>query len=733
MLHDLATLAFRRRRTFLAAWLVAIVATLGSYAALGSRIDSEFTIPGSSSQTALDQLQETLPPAAGTSAQIVFESPVGTPITDSTYRSAVETTIDRAKHAPQVAAVVDPFASRAISRDGRTALASVEYTVTRPHLDSDSLPALVTATKPAQQAGLVAHVGGSAYGSGAAKPGPSTAAGIAIAFVILFITFGSLLAAGLPLLTALGGLAVGVSGVYLVSNIATVSSTAPSLALMIGLAVGIDYSVFILSRYRSELTAGRAPAEAIGVALGTAGNAVVFAGITVIIALAGLAVVGIPFLTVMGLSSVAAVAVAVLVALTLIPAVAAFAGHRLIPGPKSRAASRERPGAAAVMGERWARFVTRHPLRTVVIGVAALLVLAIPALSLRLALADNSSAATNTTQREAYDLISSEFGPGFNGPLTLLVQTHSGTNPATAAAAVAGTVKTLPDVLAVTSPRLGNDGRTAVVSVIPGSGPHDSATTNLVKTIRAEAPAMAATDGGTVSVTGPTAVGIDVSNRLSSSLVPFAALVVGLSLVLLLIKFRSIVVPIKAAIGFLLSIGAALGAVVAVFQWGWGHTLVGAASTGPVISFLPIILIAVLFGLAMDYEVFMVSRIREAYLETNDPAAAVVRGGRQAARIVTAAALIMFSVFASFVGTHDATLKTIAFGLGVGVLVDAFVVRMTLVPAALALLGHKSWWLPRRLDRVLPNLDSEGTTVRPVPWTAPSLGHPRRPELSHHE
>jgi len=699
LLQDLATLAFRRRRTFLAAWLLVIVATLGCYAVFGSTINSQFTIPGSSSQNALNQLQKTLPPAAGTSAQIVFESPAGTRITDSKYHSAVEATLEQAKHAPQVAAVVDPFITRAISRDGRTALATVEYTVTRPHLHSESLPALVTASKSAHQAGLIAHVGGSAYGSGASKPGPSTAAGIVIAFVILFITFGSLLAAGLPLLTALGGLAVGVTGVYLVSNIATVSSTAPSLALMIGLAVGIDYSVFILSRYRSELAVGRAPRHAIGVALGTAGNAVVFAGVTVFIALAGLTVVGIPFLTVMGLSAAAAVAVAVLVALTLLPAVAGFAGHRLIPGPDSRAARRERPGAAAVMGERWARFVTRHPLRTVAIGVTALLALAIPALSLRLALADNSSAATNTTQRQAYELISSEFGPGFNGPLTLLVQTHSGTNPKTAAGAVASTVKTLPDVLTVTTPKLGNDGRTAVVSVIPRSGPHDSATTNLVETIRAEAPAMAATDRGAVSVTGPTAVGIDVSNRLSSSLLPFAALVVGLSLVLLLIKFRSIVVPIKAAIGFLLSIGASLGAVVAVFQWGWGHTLVGAASTGPVISFLPIILIAVLFGLAMDYEVFMVSRIREAYLETNDPSAAVIRGGRQATRIVTAAALIMFSVFASFVGTHDATLKTIAFGLGVGVLVDAFVVRMTLVPAALALLGHKSWWLPRRLDR----------------------------------
>jgi putative drug exporter of the RND superfamily len=361
------------------------------------------------------------------------------------------------------------------------------------------------------------------------------------------------------------------------------------------------------------------------------------------------------------------------------------------------------------MGERWARFVTRHPLRTVAVVVIALLVLAIPTLSLRLALADNGSAASNTTQRKAYDLISKEFGPGFNGPLTVLVEAHPSTHPKTAARAVAATVKALPDVVTVTPPVLGNDGRTAVVSAIPRSGPHDSATTDLVKTIRARAPTMAATDGAAVSVTGPTAVGIDVSNRLRSSLLPFAALVVGLSLVLLLIKFRSIVVPIKAALGFLLSIGASLGAVVAVFQWGWAQTLVGASSTGPVISFLPIILIAVLFGLAMDYEVFTVSRIREAYLQTDDPSVAVIRGGRQATRIVTAAALIMFSVFASFVRTPEATLKTIAFGLGVGVLVDAFAVRTTLVPAVLALLGRRSWWLPRRLDRALPNLDVEGT------------------------
>ena len=713
LLQRLATLAVRRKRLFLAAWLLIMFVVIGGYAAFGSNINSDFTIPGSSSQNALNELQKSLPRAAGTSAQIVFESPVGTTITDPKYQTAVEASVSQARTAPQVAAVIDPYSAKAISPDGRTALAQVQYTVTRPQLDANSLPALVNATGPAEQAGLTAHVGGSAYSSVASKTGPSTVIGIVVAFAILAITFGSLFAAGLPLLIALSGVLVGAIGVYLASNVTTVSSTAPSLALMIGLAVGIDYSVFILSRYRSELAAGRSPLEAIGVAAATAGSAVLFAGTTVVIALAGLTVVGIPVLTVMGLSAAATVAIAVLVAVTLLPAIIGFAGHRLTPKRNSRAARRERPGATAVVGERWARFVTRHPVRTITTVVVGLLVIAAPALSLQLALADNSSAPSGTTERQAYDLVAAEFGPGFNGPLTLLIQAHPGTSPKAAATAVATTVQTLPDVLTITPAQFGDDGRTAVVSVVPRSGPHDVATTRLVNTIRAQAPAMAQADAADVSVTGPTAVAIDVSDRLGSSLVPFAALVVGLSLVLLLIAFRSIVVPIKAAAGFLLSIAASLGVVVAVFQWGWADNLVGASTTGPVISFLPIMLIAILFGLAMDYEVFMVSRIREAYVESHDSDRAVVQGGRKASRIVTAAALIMFSVFAGFVKTPDSTLKTIAFGLGVGVLIDAFLIRMTLVPAVLALLGHRSWRLPRVFDRLLPNLDIEGASLRP--------------------
>ena len=730
LLNNLAVQAFRHRGRFLTGWLILIGLCLGAFAAFGSAIDSDFTIPGSSSQTARDTLAHTLPTAGGTSAQIVFESPVGTKITNAPYRAAVEAAVANAAHAPEVAAVVDPLQTNAISPDGRTALAQVQYTVSNSKLKPSSWDALDSLSRTASTHGLQVDVGGSASSAASTSSGPGREVGIVIAYAILAVTFGSFLAAGLPLLAAIAGLLVGVVGVYLASNVATVSSTAPSLALMIGLAVGIDYSVFILSRHRAELTRGRSPRDAAGIAAGTAGSAVVFAGTTVFIALAGLSVVGIPFLTVMGLSAAAAVLIAVLVALTLLPAILGFAGERLRPKPTSRTARREQPGAPPVTGERWMRLVTRRPMVTIGVVGLGLLIVAIPALQLKLALADNGSAAQDTTQRKAYDTVSAEFGPGFNGPLQLLVQPSDGVSAQAAAASVSTQIAKLSDVAKVTAPQYGTH-RTAVLSVIPRSGPHDSSTKNLVTMVRnhySSVPVTAsgqATGAATVSVTGQTAIQLDVSTKLSSSLLPFAGLVVGLALILLLIVFRSIVVPIKAAAGFLLSIGATLGAVVAVFQWGWGANALGVSDTGPVVSFLPIILIAVLFGLAMDYEVFMVSRIREAYVADGDAHNAVIRGGRNAARIVTAAALIMFSVFAGFVSTPDATLKTIAFGLGFGVLVDAFLVRMTLVPAVLALLKDRSWWLPRVLERHLPNLDIEGSTLhQPAPAHRAPAHHP---------
>jgi RND superfamily putative drug exporter len=534
---------------------------------------------------------------------------------------------------------------------------------------------------------------------------------------VLVLTFGSLLAAGMNLLTAIVGIGVGMGALLLTSNLVTLSSTAPTLALMIGLAVGIDYSLFILSRHRTQLANGMDPEESAARATGTAGSAVVFAGLTVVIALSGLAVVGIPFLTVMGVGAAGTVLVAVLVALTLLPALLGFAGSRLAPKPGSRAARREQEdarattGAGGSMGARWTRLVTRRPLLTVVVVLAGLLVLAIPAPQLQLALPDNSTAAPDSPQRQAYDLISDNFGPGLNGPLVVLVD---GLDPATAeqdAGAIAAAIGGMPtgtpgefqgglDDVAYAAPTLLPDGTTALVTVIPESGPQEEATNVLVGDLRALAPDLEAQTGGELAVTGQTAVAIDVSDRLADALLPFALVVVGLALILLLLVFRSILVPIKAAVGFLLSVAASFGAVVAVFQWGWLTDLLGVPATGPVISFLPVILMAVLFGLAMDYEVFLVSRMREEYVHGTPPREAVV-----------AAALIMFSVFASFVTIDDVIVKAIAFGLAVGILVDAFLVRMTLVPAVLALLGRSAWWLPRWLDRILPDLDVEGARL----------------------
>ncbi|HEY4626733.1 MAG TPA: MMPL family transporter [Blastococcus sp.] len=701
------------------------------------RCRDEFTIPGSESQEALDQLDQASPGTAGISAQIVFVAPDGSTVADPANAAAIQQVVAAAGRAPQVASVVSPFDSSAISPDGRAALATVQYDVAHEDLAPDSLDALTETTDAAEDAGFEVAVGGNAFGTTGVTIGATEFVGVAVAVAVLALTFGSLLAAGMNLLTALVGIAVGMGALLLASNVITLSSTAPTLALMIGLAVGIDYTLFILTRHRTQLASGMDPEESAARAVGTAGSAVVFAGLTVVIALSGLAVVGIPFLTVMGVGAAGTVLVAVLVALTLLPALLGFAGKRLAPEPGSRTARREladaqaTTGAGGSLGARWTRLVTRRPLLTVLLVVAGLAVLAVPAPQLRLALPDNSTAAPDSPERQAYDLISENFGPGLNGPLVVLVE---GLDPATAqqsvglvAGAVGGTPTGTPgqfegglDDVAFAQPSLLPDGTTAIVTVIPESGPQEEATNALVADLRDLAPELEQRTGADLAVTGQTAVAIDVSDRLGKALLPFALVVVGLALILLLLVFRSILVPVKAAIGFLLSVAASFGAVVAVFQWGWFGDLLGVPATGPVISFLPVILMAVLFGLAMDYEVFLVSRMREEYVQGAAPREAVVTGARHAARVVVAAALIMFSVFASFVTIDDVIVKAIAFGLAVGILIDAFLVRMTLVPAVLALLGRSAWWLPRWLDRLLPDLDVEGTRLGPVHPATPA-------------
>ena len=762
LLYRIARAAFRRRRLVLAIWLAAAAATIACMAAFGGagKINQTFTVPGSQSQQALDRMAQEFPAASGTSAQIVFTAPAGQQVTSPAAEQAISAVLSAAAKAPEVVGVISPLESGAISQQRDAAIGQVEYKVTGSDLKTSALDALSTAVDNAPHAGVTVEVGGAAFNNSPVNPGAEDLIGVLVAVVVLAITFGSLLAAGLPLLSALFGVVTAVAGVLAFTSAVDISSTALTLALMIGLAVGIDYTLFILTRYRSQLTHGMDLEESAGLAVGTAGSAVFFAGLTVVIAMAGLSVVGIPFLTVMGLCAAGAVFVAVAIALTLLPAILGFAGKRLIPKPDSRTARREAavtaanaaesPAPAAAIApsadstpspaanetsadtpsvaadepsttrtrpaangaERWARIATRRPLITVLIVVAGLAVLAWPARTMNLALPDNGTAPSSSSQRIAYDQISADFGPGFNGPLLILADTSHATSPTTAADRIAQSLETLPDVVAVTKPELSTNGQAALIELIPKSAPSDQATKNLVTTIRNNSASLQSATGASIAVTGTTAVGIDVSSKLGSAMLPFALVVVGLSLILILLVFRSLVVPVKAAVGFLLSVGASFGLVVGLFQNGHLDSLIGVNTTGPVTSFLPIILMAVLFGLAMDYEVFLVSRMREDYVHHGDPIGAVHAGARNAGRVVTAAALIMFSVFASFVTGDSMILKQIAFALAVGVLIDAFVVRMTFVPAVLALTGRAAWWLPNWLDRRLPNLDIEGESLQ---------------------
>ena len=720
LLYRIARAAFRRRRTVLAIWLAAAAAVIACMAAFGGagKINQTFTVPGSQSQQALDRMKQEFPAASGTSAQIVFTVPAGERVTDPAAEKAIASVLAAAAKAPEVASVISPEQSGAVSQQRTAAIAQVEYAVSGSDLKTSTLDALQSAVEAAPHAGVTVEVGGAAFNNSPVNPGAEDLIGVLVAVVVLAITFGSLLAAGMPLLTALFGVVIAVAGVLAFTGAVDISSTALTLALMIGLAVGIDYALFIVTRHRSQLAQGMEPEESAGLALGTAGSAVLFAGLTVVIAMAGLSVVGIPFLTVMGLCAAGAVFVAVAVALTLLPAILGFAGRRLIPKPDSRTARREAAVAAAGTAksangaERWSRLATSRPLITIAVVVAGLALLAWPARGMNLSLPDNGTAASGSSQRVAYDTISADFGPGFNGPLLILADTSHAGDPTTAADRIAARLDTLPDVVAVTKPVVNAHGTAALIELIPKSSPSAQATKDLVTTIRDDAASIQSATGASIAVTGTTAVSIDVSSKLGSAMLPFAIVVVGLSLILLLLVFRSFVVPVKAAAGFLLSVAATFGLVVGLFQQGHLARLIGVDTTGPVTSFLPIILMAVLFGLAMDYEVFLVSRMREDYVHHGDPLNAVHTGARNAGRVVTAAALIMFSVFASFVTSDSMILKQIAFALAVGVLLDAFVVRMTLVPAVLALTGRAAWWLPRWLDRRLPNLDIEGESLQ---------------------
>ncbi|KFF94762.1 membrane protein [Streptomyces scabiei] len=754
-LYKMGRLAFRRRHFVALVWVALLTLAGVGAASAPAAGSSSFSIPGTEAQKAFDLLEQRYPgmSADGATARVVFKAPEGEKMADAANKAAVEKTVKELGGGSEVASVSDPFTTRAVSADGTVAYASVTYKVPAVELKDSSKEALETTALKAQDAGLTVEMGGDAL-----QAEPETAAtgeiiGLALAAVVLVVTLGSLVAAGLPLLTAIIGVGIGVSTITALAKALDLGDTTSTLALMIGLAVGIDYALFIVSRYRSELAEGREREEAVGRAVGTAGSAVVFAGLTVVIALAGLAVVNVPMLTKMGLAAAGTVVIAVLIALTMVPALLGYAGRKVRPaGEKGKLLGRGKSKDAAEdstvaptkdsavalakdstaksakdavkdaardsavvkpgMGTRWASFVVRRPVAVLLFGVVGLGAIALPATQLELGLPDDGSQATSTTQRRAYDLLSEGFGPGFNGPLMVVVDAKDSASPQEAATAVTDGIKGLKDVVTVTPATFNKAGDTAMITVIPKSKPSSTQTEDLVHTIRDAGAGVTADTDAKVLVTGATAMNIDFSQKLTDALLPYLALVVGLAFLLLIVIFRSILVPLKAALGFLLSVLAALGAVVAVFQWGWLAGLIGVEETGPIMSMMPIFMVGVVFGLAMDYEVFLVTRMREAYVHGENANQAVVTGFKYSGRVVAAAAAIMMAVFAGFIGSGESMIKMIGFGLAIAVFFDAFVVRMAIVPAVLALLGDKAWWLPKWLDRALPNVDVEGEGLR---------------------
>ncbi len=734
LLYALGRWSYRHSWRVLIAWVLLL--GLGGLGAviLGQGTDNSFSIPGTESQAGIEQLNRTFPQASGTSAQMIIVTADGAPIEGEPYADQIAGTIAELEDLEGILAVTDPFSeivNGQISEDGDAAIVRMQFDGQATDVPPGTKTALqdVAAELRAElPAGSEVALGGDLFALSVPGVTITEAIGLLIALLVLIVTFRSFVVAGLPLLTAIIGVGLSIALIFLSTAFASISSTTPLLALMLGLAVGIDYALFIVARHQDQVRAGVDPEESTARATGTAGSAVVFAGVTVLIALIGLSFAGIPFLTTMGIAAAVAVAIAVVVALTLTPAMLGFLKGRVAGRPKRRPSTSSGTGEAHAaprrgFAARWVGLVTKHPVLTTVAVVLTLGIMAIPAASLTLALPNAGMLPEDNEARQSYDLVAEEFGPGFNGPIVLTGTIVTSTDPLGLMSDLADDVESLPGVELVALATPNETADTGIVQLIPTTAPDDPATAELVRELRAQHDRWLDEYGIDVKVTGFTAVAIDISDQLGAALIPFGVFVVGLSLVLLTIVFRSIAVPIKAALGYLLSVAAAFGVVAAVFEWGWLAELLHVTRTGPIISFMPIVLMGVLFGLAMDYEVFLVSRMREDYVHTRRSGAtaadaraiavtAIKTGFTSSARVVTAAALIMFAVFAAFVPEGDASLKPIALGLAVGILIDAFLVRMTLTPAVMALLGDRAWWLPKWLERTLPHFDIEGEAVQ---------------------
>ena len=723
-LYRLGRGAARRRWLVFGTWLVVVVAIFASGRILGPAFVNDFRIPGAESQRAMDELRARFPAESGVTATVVFHARTGT-LADPRTIATIRRTLTRVAPLDHVVGVDDPLepgGMAGVSADRRTAFTTVHYRGSLSDLGRSAADALSAAVAPARSGDLEVETGGPLVSyTHLPEIRGSEVIGLMAAVIVLFIAFGSVVAMGLPIVTALMGLATSLAIVWLLSHLGEIPTLTPTLATMLGLGVGIDYALFIVTRHREGLQRGLAVDEAAGRAIATSGQAVLFAGGTVVIAIWGLWIAGMPFIGLIGTFSSIAVAIAVLAALTLLPALLGVVGLGIDRFGIARLRRGSRPDGSGVWS-RWAETVARHPWRALVAGLVVIATLMVPLFAMRLGFEVGIS-GSGSTQVRASRLISRGFGPGMNGPLVVVLEQPASVGK-DAAAAAASAIANDPDVAIVLPPDISADRRVAVLTVIPRSGPSSAATGDLVRRLREDVlPSVEGGSGVTALVGGETALLIDLASRVAGRLPALIAAVVGLSFILLLLLFRSVLVPLKAAVLNGLSICAAYGVVVAVFQWGWGASALGLASTVRIVSFVPMVMFAILFGLSMDYEVFLLSRIREEYLVDHDTVKSVATGIRVSARVVTSAALVMIAVFLSFLLTESMTVKMIGFGLAIAVLVDATVVRIVLLPSAMVLLGDANWWLPRWLDRLLPHLELEGErSLRPVePGEAPGV------------
>ncbi|WP_315792776.1 MMPL family transporter [Paenibacillus sp. BIC5C1] len=748
LLYRLGKTAFRKPGYFIIGWVLILGVVISMISINGIHISSEMKIEGTESQKVLDQLAKELPAASGGQGSVVFKAPdnerLDTPERLAAVMKAVsevyglKDVINPADYAAEAGSsgasadmaqaanmqqsataspppygplMVDgvPVPGVLLSSDGKVALFQFQFTIEQSAITQDVFDSVIDSVMSAQQGTNITVLPGETLKTVAIGVGSAEIIGLIIAVIVLLITLGSVVAAGLPLVTALLGVAIGVGGAFSISKFIEMPSVTSVLALMVGLAVGIDYALFIVNRQRRMIIDQRLSAqEATARAIGTSGSAVFFAGLTVIIALCGMLVIGLTFLSTMALVAAATVLINVFVALTLLPALLGLVGERIC-STKAREKSTKHPKAAGHgIAHRWVKFVIKYRWITIIAIVVLLGAAATPITKMEMGIPGASSANLDTTARQGYDAISEGFGEGFNGPLILVAEPNNSSAQVTPELLgnVMKELQSQNNVAQVTP--LGMTEDLAIFSLIPGTGPNDKITKDLVNELRSTESSVAKTNDVKIGVTGFTAVNIDMSAKLAQVFPIYVGIIILLSLIILLLVFRSIIVPIKATIGFLLSILATFGITTAVFQWGWLHSLFGFDTGGPLLSFMPIIVTGILYGLAMDYQVFLVSSMRESYVHGHRGTESVVHGYNQVSRVVVAAAVIMVSVFAGFIFTDDVMIKQIGFTLAVGILIDAFIIRMGLVPAIMAIFGDKAWSLPKWLDRILPNLDVEG-------------------------